>query len=286
MEILIIDIDSKIPNYALAKIDKYHRDKGDSVTWNMPLMRYTAGKIYVSCVFTKNKQLCDEWENQTNVMIGGSGYDLTVKLPPEIDIIKPRINTGFTTRGCIRKCSFCIVPEKEGGVHVVGDLLDLWDGKTKDIVLMDNNILALPEHFKMICKQARNNKLRLDFNQGLDHRLLTDELCGELKSISHVEYRFSFDNPSMYKSVDKAIRMLKTNGIKRSTWFVLVGFNTAYDEDISRLEYLKKQGQSVFVQRYETCYWKPEYIQMARWANQHGIFKKMTLKDFIAVRQK
>lgn len=280
MDILIIDIDSRITNYALAKIDKYHSDKGDNVTWNMPLMRWTADKIYVSCIFTKNKHLCGEWESQDNVMIGGSGYSLSIKLPDEIESVKPRLNMGFTTRGCIRNCSFCIVPEKEGYVHVVGDLLDLWDGKTKDIVLMDNNILAMPEHFKMICQQARDNKLRLDFNQGLDHRLLTSELCKELKSISHVEYKFSFDSPTMYKSVQKAIDMLKVHGIKQCTWFILVGYDTTFDEDMERLEYLKEQGQSAFVQRFETCHYKKEYIQMARWANQHHIFKKMTFKQF------
>lgn len=283
MNILIIDIDSKITNYALAKVAKYHSDKGDAVTWNMPLMRYDADKIYVSCVFTKNKYLCKEWVG--DAIIGGSGYDLSVKLPDEIESIKPRINMGFTTRGCIRNCSFCIVPEKEGRVHVVGDLLDLWDGKTKDITLMDNNVLALPEHFKMVCQQARDNKLRLDFNQGLDHRLLSDDLCGELASISHKEYKFSFDHPSMYDSVDRAIRMLHKQGIKRSTWYVLVGYDTTYDEDIARLEHLKTNGQRVFVQRYETCYHKKEYIQMARWANQHHMFNKMTFDKFLSTVQ-
>lgn len=280
MNILIIDIDSKIQNYALAKIDKYHHDKGDDVTWNMPLMRWDADKIYVSCVFTKNKHLCDEWVGQDNVMIGGSGYSLSIELPDEIEAVKPRINMGFTTRGCIRNCSFCIVPKKEGMVHAVGDLLDLWDGEARDVVLMDNNILAMPNHFKMICQQARDNKLRLDFNQGLDHRLLADDICKELKSISHVEYKFSFDSPKMYGSVGKALDILRRNGIKQSTWFILVGYDTTFDEDVARLDYLKENGQSAFVQRYETCYHEKKYIQMARWANQHHIFKGMTFEQF------
>ena len=83
MNILIIDIDSTIPNLALKKIEKYHKDKGDSVEFT-PMMRTWADKVYVSCVFTKNKWQCDEWENDSKVLIGGTGYDLTVKLPDEI----------------------------------------------------------------------------------------------------------------------------------------------------------------------------------------------------------
>ena len=108
MKILIINIDSKkIPNLALKKIEKYHLDKGDEVMWDMPLFAHLSDKIYVSCVFEKNKKQCETWG--TRAEIGGSGYDINSKLPEEIENIKPRINLGFTSRGCIRNCKFCIV---------------------------------------------------------------------------------------------------------------------------------------------------------------------------------
>ena len=141
MKILIVDIDSKIPNLALAKICKYHQDKGDKIYYDMPLIQ--TDKIYVSCVFTKNRHKAEQWEGKAE--IGGSGYNLTTTLPPEIENIKPHINLGFTTRGCIRNCEFCIVPKKEGKIRIVGELLDLWDGKAKDIAVLDNNILAFTE---------------------------------------------------------------------------------------------------------------------------------------------
>ena len=71
---------------ALKKIEKYHRDRGDSIEFT-PMMRIWADKIYVSCVLTKNKWLCEEWENDPKVSIGGTGYDLTVKLPEEIESV-------------------------------------------------------------------------------------------------------------------------------------------------------------------------------------------------------
>ena len=276
---LLIDIDSKIKNLALYKIAKYYEEKNYEVIWNYPLAKWSVEQVYVSCIFTKNKHLCQEWED-CGAEIGGSGYNVRSSLPPDIERVKPKINLGFTTRGCIRKCEFCIVPEKEGKIRPVGDLLDLWDGKERDIVVLDNNILALPDHFRLVCQQARDNRIRVDFNQGLDHRLLTTDIVGELKSIRHIEYRFAFDHPSYKKTVSRAIDMLQAGGIRRCSWYVLVGFNTTIEEDVDRLMYLRSMNQNAYVQRYETCYHKPEYISMARWANQHHLFQALTWDEF------
>lgn len=279
MKILIIDIDSRIPNIALKKIEKYHTDQGDEVIWNIPLFKDSVDKIYVSCVFTKNRHKCLFWEGIAE--IGGSGYSLKAVLPPEIEAVKPHINYGFTTRGCIRNCKFCIVPQKEGKIHIVGDLLDLWDGQAKDIIVMDNNILALPSHFELVCSQARKNKIKVDFNQGLDHRLLTSEIVDLLTSISHMEYRFAFDHPSMFGSVEKAIDLLQAHGINRANWYVLVGFDTTPEQDLARLNYLKERDQRAYVQRYETHFYDPFYVALARWVNQRHLFVGMTWQEFL-----
>lgn len=279
MKILIVNIDSTIPNLALKKIERFHLDRGDEVFFDLPMYRNIADKIYVSCVFSENKSKCAEWEG--TALIGGTGYDISVRLPLEIENVKPKINWGFTTRGCIRKCPFCVVPKKEGKIKVVGDIYDIWDGKAKEITLMDNNILALPVHFKKICAQLREEKIKVDFNQGLDFRLLNQEIVNELKTISHKEYHFAFDSPSYLPRVGKAIGLLAKNGIKRSIWYVLVGFDTEFSEDIMRLNFLKDHNQNAFVQRYHTVYYKPEYIKVARWANQHRMFHGMTFEQFI-----
>lgn len=276
--ILIIDIDSKIKNLALYKIAKYYEEKHYEVIWNYPLAKGTVEQIYVSCIFTKNKEKCQEWEGIAE--IGGSGYDILKELPQDMGQIRPRINLGFTTRGCIRKCKFCIVPEKEGAIHIEGDLLDLWDGKSRDIVVLDNNILALPDHFRLICKQARDNGIRLDFNQGLDHRLLDKDIVDELRRTRHIEYRFAFDHPSYQKTVSRAIDLLQEGGIRRCSWYVLVGFDTTIDEDLDRLNYLRSRNQNAYVQRFESCYHKKEYISLARWANQHHLFQALTWEQF------
>ncbi|MFA4871358.1 MAG: hypothetical protein WC623_24380 [Pedobacter sp.] len=277
-KILIIDIDSTIPNLALRKIEKYHLDLGDTVIWNLYLARFSVDKIYVSCVFDWNKEKCKTWEGYAD--IGGSGYDLSKKLPPEIEAVNPHINLGFTTRGCIRNCSFCIVPEKEGNIRIVGDLLDLWDGKNKDVVLMDNNILALPDHFELICKQARDNKIRIDFNQGLDCRLLTPDIAYLLKITPLRIYRFAFDHPSLLPVVDNTITILKNAGINQALWYVLAGFNTTFQEVLDRCNFLKSRKHNIFIQRYLSVKTDRRYVALARWANQHHIFHSMSWEEF------
>ena len=84
MKILIIDIDSKIPNLALKKIEKYHLDKGDEVIWDFPLYRHLVDKVYVSCIFEKNKGKCYDYEDDPKCLIGGSGYSLDIELSEEI----------------------------------------------------------------------------------------------------------------------------------------------------------------------------------------------------------
>lgn len=274
MRVGLLNLEPKYKNLALEKLRIYHQSKGDSVEDYFALVPYD--RVYASSIFDYTpKFILPE-----GAICGGSGFDLVTNLPDEVEAIEPHLNFGFTTRGCIRKCPFCIVPQKEGHIRAVGDLLSLWDGKSKDIRILDNNILALSDHFAMMCEQALKYKLRLDFNQGLDHRLLTPEIVDLLVSIRHTEYRFAFDHPSYFNSVEKAIDLLWAKGIKRSTWYVLVGFDTTFQEDLDRLNYLKGRNQNAFVQRYNKNKLGRKYTQLARWANQHHIFQGMRWEQF------
>jgi uncharacterized protein (DUF2461 family) len=268
MKISIINIDSKIPNLALKKIEKYHKDRGDEVVWDMPIL--PADKTYVSIVFDWNKNKAEEYPNAE---IGGSGYSLSKTLPPEIDRIKPRINLGFTTRGCIRKCHFCIVPEKEGKMRVEGDIYDIWDGKSKELIILDNNILALPEHFFKISAQIKKEGLRVDFNQGLDHRLLTQEIWNELISLRHIrEIRFAFDDISYKPSVMRALKIMKAKKWQ-TRWYIYIGENDTFDTVFERMKILQEAKQFVYVMRDKKVYKEPKYIALASWGNTMGAFK-------------
>ncbi|MHC4617254.1 MAG: radical SAM protein [Planctomycetota bacterium] len=284
MKVLLVQIDGSKPNLALEKIARYHRDRGDEVFWNEELYAPSAERIYVSSIYDWSRPECKRWKDGLwgdKVICGGTGWDVESKLPAQIKKVRPRINWGFTTRGCIRQCPWCVVPAKEGNkVRVVGDLIDLWDGHSRDITLLDNNILAVPEHFKLVCRQARDNGSKLDFNQGLDCRLLTEDLAAELAAIRHTHYKFAFDEPAMRPAVERAVRILQDHGIKQATWFVLVGFNTTFREDLDRLYFLRKRRQAAYVMRYN--YNKSRrYIALAQWANNHAWFAGMTFEQFL-----
>lgn len=282
MNILLINIDSKIPNFALAKIRKYHEQLGDAIKQDV-LFSEWADKIYVSCVFDWNRAEADCWANNPKAIVGGSGYSLSIVLPPEIEQIKPRMNYGFTTRGCIRNCPFCIVPKKEGKPYIVGTLADLWDGKSKEITVMDNNILALPEHFFDIAAEAQSLRVKVDFNQGLDHRLLTPKIAKTLVGMRHKsEIRFAFDNIASKPTVERALCMLKDAGLKnwKSRWYVYIGPSDTWETVYPRMKYLQDMKQLVYVMRDRKVYANPLWIATSQWGNTPGAFK-MDLKELL-----
>ncbi len=295
MKVLLLNIDSKLPNIALKKVEMWHELRGDEVVWDMPMLLTGADKAYASCIFTKNKGIVDNYKGLNPELItGGTGYDLTVKLPAEIDRLHPLLNYGFTTRGCIRKCPFCIVPKAEGGITVVGDIFDIWDGESKSITLLDNNILAVPDHFKVICRQLIQRNLKVDFNQALDIRLVDEESAWFIAEIKHSrQISFSFDYVSIEKQFRKGMRYLQKAGIRMSRVmiFLLVGFNTTLEEDLGRIEMIKSYGASPFVMKYRVVNdvsplvtrEEDELRELARWINQpHGFYKVMSFEEFKA----
>lgn len=280
MKVGLIQLDGKLKNLALEKIKMYYELQGDEVEYITPLESYNYDKVYCSSIFTFTRK---DYV-QKNWICGGTGFDLVTTLPPEIENMKPKINLGFTTRGCIRNCEFCVVPEKEGKIRIVGDIYDLWDGKSKDIILLDNNILALPRHFQMICQQIKKENLRVDFNQGLDCRLLTEEYAKILSEIRHKEYHFAFDDVKYERSVLKAIELLKKYGINRSTWYVLIGFNTDFENDYYRIKLLRDNNQNVYVQRYNGIKLDRVRNELYSWAMQKHIFQTHSFEEYCKIR--
>lgn len=284
MKVLLINIDSKLPNLALKKIEMWHKQRGDGVVWDMPLGVDGADQVYISSIFTKNRDHIKEHYDLSNpkVMIGGTGWDCTVKLPVEIEEVKPRINYGFTTRGCIRNCPFCLVPKAEGNIKVVGDIYDLWDGKAPSVTLLDNNILALPEHFALIINQLVREQLSVDFNQGLDIRLVTSRICELLEQVKlSKELRFAFDFPELEPIIRERVALIRQYKIRKNPFFyVLVGFNTSFDEDLHRLYVLKELNCRAYVMRHENTPREKRYLRLAQWANQFWTFVKYDFEDF------
>ena len=280
MRVAIAQVDGKWPNLALAKIAAGH----DAV-WFNPLEG--ADIVYASKVFTDT---ADDPYIPDDAIRGGSGYSLSIALPDEIERTKPdwslwprwKKDIGYSTRGCIRRCPFCIVPEKEGSLRVVAEFADLTTGRD-DLILLDANITAAPiEHFRTLCADATQAGVRLDFSQGLDARLLTDEHAAILRRSRIADtIHLAFDRMRDEASVRRAVNVLKRAGINtrsRAMFFVLVGFDTTEDEDLYRIELLRSLGANPFVMPFNRC--DRYQRRLARWVNRPTLFRSCTWADF------
>ena len=203
MRIGLIDVDShNFPNLALMKISAWHKAQGDHVEWYQPLFSGHMDRVYLSKVFTFSDDY--EWVVDADEVIkGGTGYAIELKdgreqydktkdnpLPEEVEHIYPDYSIygitdtayGFLTRGCPRACDFCHVASKEGRCsYKVADLSEFWNGQ-KNIVLCDPNILACPDHMDLL-QQLVDSKAKVEFNQGIDIRLVNDKNLELLRQI-------------------------------------------------------------------------------------------------------
>jgi hypothetical protein len=261
VNISLFNIDSrKIPNIPLLKIERHYKNEYNAnIFWDDKEKMRESDAVFVSCVFTKNRSECMFFEEfakvnpNINVEIGGSGYDIEKNLPEEIENIDLHINIGFTSRGCCRNCKFCIVPKKEGKFHAIGDIYNLWDGKSDHITIMDNNIFANFEHFEKISNQIISENLSVDFNQGLDIRLLQDRHAEILKKMKPMSvWRFAFDSANYKDQFIRGAEILKKYRLKsKSQIYFLSGFNEGFDSDIERLNIINDYGLNTFFMLYE-----------------------------------
>lgn len=280
MNIGIHDSDNTgFPNLALMKLSAWHKAQGDVVSWWVPMLEYD--RVYSSKVFTftpENPYL------PPNTVRGGTGYGILDELPPEIDTMFPDYSIypkckhaiGFLTRGCIRRCPWCIVPKKEGLIRPYRTWREVKRPDSRDIVFMDNNVLACEWGREQI-KDMGGQDVRVDFNQGLDARLIDDEVAGMLARLKWIRFiRMSADTDSMLDVVLTAIDRLQAYGVKPYRVFVYVLVQDIESAE-RRVIRLREIGANPFAQPYRdfTTNAEPplEQRQLARWVNDKAIFK-------------
>jgi len=204
---------------------------------------------------------------------------------------------GFMTRGCFRKCPFC-VNQKYDRVFIHSPLDEFYDPSRKKICLLDDNFLGCP-NWKNILEELIALKKPFKFKQGIDERILTDERCELLFSASYDgDYTFAFDNIADYDIIHKKLKLIrkytKATNIK---FYVLVGFESTDAQDIEnmwrRVELLMQYQCLPYIMRYrnknETPWmdskYKGMYITMARWCNQPSFFKKKSFRQYCEANQ-
>jgi len=303
MKVLLVDADSTIPNIPLMKLSSYHEAMGDAVELvsanlpyfpnrtKVPFIVKDADKKYCSVVFEGNK----EYIIGENIIFGGTGVDLTTKLPDEIEDCYPdysiypknNISYGFITRGCIRNCSFCKVPKKEGYIHKVADIDDIV--RHKKVKFLDNNILAFPGHKEILAELVQKN-IKCQFNQGLDIRLLDSENSDLLSKMNYFgEYIFAFDDWKYKTLIEKKMPLLSWRKPYQLKFFVYIHPDMPLSETVKRIVWLKENQCLPYIMRDISC-WQSKnsdfFVDLAAYCNQVHLFKKMEFAGFLEKRYK
>lgn len=296
MRIGLIDCDkTKFPNLALMKLSAWHKSHGDIVEWYHPFLeRYD--KVYIAKVFstTPDYDLC---VNADEVVRGGTGYDIRLVngrevftpspcLPLMIEHIYPDYDLygiadtayGFLTRGCPRGCDFCIVASKEGKKSIkVADLSEFWRGQ-KNIVLCDPNILACKD-WRELLEQVADSKANIDFNQGLDIRLMTKEKAELLNQCKLREVHFAWDRYQDKEVILRNLSLYSEYGrfkpqSHNAIVYTIVNFDTTFEQDLERIYTLRDMGYWAYVMIYDKAHCDKKYRDLQRWVNNRVIFAK------------
>ena len=156
----------------------------------------------------------------------------------------------------------------------VSELSEWWHGQ-KNIVLMDPNLLACKDHMDLI-GQLAESKARVDINQGLDARLLTEENVAELKKLRLKDIHFAWDRLEDSAKVLRGLRLWKEQGKKdkhgqHGTVYVLTNSGTTFQEDLERINFLRDMGYRPFVMIFDKPNAPKELWRLQRWANNPWI---------------
>lgn len=307
MKIGLIDVDGhNYPNLPLMKISAWHKKQGDFVEWYNPMFSGHMDKVYMSKVFSFTPDY-EYFIDADVIEKGGSGYCISLvdgkevydkskdkNLPDEIEHIYPDYTLypeltkdtayGFLTRGCPRGCDFCHVKAKEGACsYKVANLTEFWKDQ-KNIVLCDPNILACKDHLELL-QQLVDSKATVEFNQGLDIRLVNEKNLELLRQIKINKPHFAYDRYEDKAIVEPKMRMVKeitgwNRGNVRIAVYILVNFNTTLDQDIERIQFCRELDWTPYPMIYDKEHAKPVYRKLQRWCNNFIFWNTKTFDEY------
>lgn len=283
MTIGLIDVDGghNFPNLALMKLSAWHKARGDVAEWWWGFGEYD--RVYMSKVFdeTYSSDILEPL-NAREIVKGGTGYGLDNRLPDEVEHTYPDYSLypeltketacGFLTRGCPRACDFCIVAGKEGRRSVkVADLSEWWSGQ-RYIELLDPNLLACPDHMNLL-RQLKDSGAQVNFNQGLDARLLTQENIEAINAIRAKDIHFAWDRMEESEAVLAGLRLYRERASRKvhgdwGTVYVLTNHGTTMAENLYRVKTLIDLGYFPYIMIFDKPNAPREIKDLQRWCNR------------------
>lgn len=158
----------------------------------------------------------------------------------------------FSTRGCIRRCSFCSVPQIEPEFTARKSIKKLIYPGHRKVVFWDNNFLASP-YVLNILEELEELGLEVDFNQGLDTRLLSKDLAFKLKRLNMPFARLAYDSVGVRDKVERAIGILKEVGFRGRKIIVYCLYNhkDTPEDFLDRIKDLLEWGVVAYPMKFE-----------------------------------
>lgn len=311
-KILLLDVDSSIPNLALMKLSTYYKSKGylvelkrlnyKGIPSKRPKVKIHNNeyfKVFASIIFTPNKDVL-VFDDMSNVEIGGSGSGQVLKrLPKEIDDLEEDwslypendIWYGFNIRGCPRGCPYCFVGKMGWNVCTEYRTLDwifeqIKKHKFKKARFMDDNILMYPK-CEEILQRLADSGLRLEYDQGIDVRMMTKKRAQLLSKLNYMgEYFFAFDMMEYKEAVKRGFALFQKYNPKpwEARFYVYCSADLPIRDVLYRIEWCKQNKALVYLMRDKNC-WKSTndlfYKHLAQYCQSAGLFKKMDFPEFI-----
>jgi hypothetical protein len=280
MRIGLLELDSKMVNLALMKLSAWHKLQGDAVEWFDPISQ-TPDRLYISKLFDFTPDY--GYNPDCEIIKGGTGYPNITALPQEVDATDPDYSIypnadysiQFFSRGCIRKCPFCKVPEFEGKIRPAKPTA--LNPKGKRIEIFDNNFFANPE-WESAIEWLRQAKQPVSFSQGIDARIFKPEHGEALNSLKHYkQIHFAWDDPK-YDMVPHIKEMIQVIKPRKLMCYVLIGYWSTPEQDIYRVETLRSLGIDPFVMPFDKG--NRYQNQFARWVNHKAIFKSVKWDEY------
>ena len=293
MRVGLIAVDSRHPNLALMKISAYHKNQGDDVEWMDEAKHYDI--VYMSKIFNYTEDFGGT-VHADMVVRGGTGYDIHSCLPEAMEYLTPdysiypeidsRTAYGFLTRGCPNKCKWCVVPRKEGPVRPYMDVDEVAAGGRDRLVLMDNNILACEYGLQQIDKIVERG-YRVDFNQALDARLVTEDVARRLAKVRWLNHiRFGCDTPKQIQECERAMKLIDGFRGRPASYLMYTMIGDDFDEAVGRLSYWKGWKRvRIVAQPFRDVDNPDQKIpkwqkDLARWAMRRELYVSCEFRDF------
>ena len=205
-------------------------------------------------------------------------------LPKEVDLMMPDYSIypdcdydlGFTSRGCNRNCYFCIVPRKEGKFHVNQHPSEFHHPNHKKIVLMDNNILFDKDWFFEVTDWILANNMKVDFNQGIDIRLMDMDVARRLVELRPIDrWHFAFDSMDYKDDVIKGIEMLNNAGLSvrgKANWYVYLHNDSQFNDALERCKILRENNAMPYIMVNRETKRTKRMTDLKRWTRPQIFF--------------